>query len=212
MNITIALPKGRLLDDALGVLAQAGLAVPEDLRHSRRLIWQAQLDEVPVRLLVIRAADVATFVERGAADCGIVGRDLLLEHRPRVYEPISLAIGRCRLCVAAPEEVARRGLPPAGTRIRVATKYGRIASEWFARRGVLADVIHLYGSIELAPLVGLADRIVDLVETGATLRANGLVEEATIAEISARWIVNPASWATKRSTMHMLAERLSASL
>ena len=195
--LRLAIPKGRLLGPSLALLARAGLELEEDPRTSRRLVFSAHWRGQPLRVFVIRAPDVPVFVERGAADAGIAGRDLLLEHRPRVFEPVDLGIGRCRLVVAAPEAMAREGLPAPGARVRVATKYANLARGWFAARGVEADVVRLYGSIELAPLAGLAGRIVDLVETGNTLRANGLVEEATIADITSRWIVNPASWRTR---------------
>ncbi len=194
--LRIAIPKGRLLGPSLAVLERAGLALDEDPRGSRRLVFAGRWGAAPVRAFVIRAQDVPVFVERGAADAGIAGRDLLLEHEPRVFEPVDLGIGRCRLVVAAPREVAQAGLPQAGARVRVATKYASLARAWFAARGIEADVVRLYGSVELAPLAGLAGRIVDLVETGGTLRANGLVEEATIADITSRFVVNPAAWRT----------------
>ncbi|RME80882.1 MAG: ATP phosphoribosyltransferase [Zetaproteobacteria bacterium] len=205
MSLVIALPKGRLLAPALELLARAGIEPVEDPRRSRKLILEGRpFQGHPLRFLVMRAMDVATFVERGAADCGIVGRDLLLEQRPRVLEPISLGIGRCRLVVAARN--GARSLPQPGARVHVATKYGRLAREWFAARGVEADIVKLYGSIELAPLVGLADYIVDLVETGRTLKENDLAELATIAPIESRWIVNPGAMATKHEAIAAILE------
>jgi len=201
----MALCKGRVLEEALPLLAAAGLAPEMDVRRTRRLVVPGPEN---LRFLIIRAADVCTFVERGAADLGIVGRDLLMELTPHVFEPLDLGIGRCRLCVAAPEAVVAQGMPSAGSRIRVATKYDRLARRHFLAKGVAADIIHLYGSMELAPLVGLADRIVDLVSTGNTLRANGLVEEETLAEISSRLIVNPASFATRKEEIQGIIERL----
>jgi len=194
--LTIALSKGRILAQTLPLLEHAGLMPKEDLHTTRQLMIDAAGG---VRFLLIRAADVCTYVEHGAADMGIVGRDLLLESRPNVYEPLDLGIGRCRLCIAGPAERVSQGKPKAGSRIRVATKYDRLTEQYYMTRGVHADIIHLYGSMELAPLVGMADRIVDLVETGSTLAANNLVEEETLYDISSRLVVNPASLATRKS-------------
>jgi len=203
--VTIALSKGRILSETLPLLARAGLQPVEDLEASRQLIVQGPPG---IRFLIIRAADVCTFVERGAADLGIVGKDLLLEHRPHVYEPLNLGIGRCRLCVAGPEALVRQGKPRRGSRIRVATKYDYLTEQHFLSHGVQADIIHLYGSMELAPLIGMAERIVDLVSTGGTLRANGLVEEETLYDISSRLIANPASFAMQRSRLQPIVEQL----
>ncbi len=194
--LTIALSKGRILGETLPLLECAGLRPEEDLHTTRQLMIDTKNG---VRFLLIRAADVCTYVEQGAADMGIVGRDLLLEHRPHVYEPLDLAIGRCRLCIAGPAELVAKGKPKAGNRIRVATKYDHLTEQYYMAEGVHADIIHLYGSMELAPLVGMADRIVDLVETGGTLAANHLVEEHTLYDISSRLVVNPASFATRKS-------------
>ncbi|MDQ6963793.1 MAG: ATP phosphoribosyltransferase [Mariprofundales bacterium] len=203
--LKIALAKGRLLEQIVPLLDRVGLApAAEDIR-SRRLILPAPDG---CQLLIIRAADVCTFVERGAADIGIVGRDLLLEARPSVYEPLDLNIGRCRLSVAAPKSRPNPMALAAGSAVTVATKYDRLAADYFLQRGVQAEIIHLYGSMELAPLVDMADCIVDLVETGGTLRANGLEEVATLFEISSRLIVNPASYALRRTTIQPLIERL----
>jgi len=166
------------------------------------------IGDTKVRFLVIRAADVCTYVEQGAADMGISGRDLLLEHKPHVYEPLDLKIGRCRVCVCGPKDLLAQGAPKAGSRIRVATKYDRLAEKYYLSQGVQAEIIHLYGGMELAPLVGMAERIVDVVETGSTLKANGLVEETTLYDISSRLIVNPASAATKRSLINPIIEQL----
>lgn len=207
--LTIALSKGRILDDTLPLLAKAGFVPTEDVQKTRKLMVDGVAEDgSQVRFLIIRAADVCTYVEQGAADMGISGRDLLLEHKPRVYEPLDLKIGRCRLCVCGPKDLVEQGKPEAGSRIRVATKYDHITEQYFQTQGVQAEVIHLYGSMELAPLVGMAERIVDVVETGNTLRANGLVEETTLYDISSRLIVNPASWATKRARIQPLIERL----
>jgi len=202
--LTIALSKGRILDDTLPLLEQAGLSPDEDLRKTRKLM----VDGGGVRFLLIRAADVSTYVEHGAADMGIVGRDLLLEHKPHVLEPLDLNIGCCRLCVAGPSELIANGPPLPGSRIRVATKYDRLTEKYYLSRGVHAEIIHLYGSMELAPLVGMADRIVDLVETGNTLKANDLVEEETLFDISSRLVVNPASMATRKSQIQPVTEAL----
>jgi len=203
--VTIALSKGRILSETLPLLARAGLQPTENPETSRQLIVPGPEN---IRFLIIRAADVCTFVERGAADLGIVGKDLLLEHRPHVYEPLNLGIGRCRLCVAGPEALVRQGKPRRGSRIRVATKYDNLTEQYFLSRGIQADIIHLYGSMELAPLIGMAERIVDLVSTGGTLKANGLVEEDTLYEISSRLIANPASFAMRRTRLQTLVERL----
>lgn len=207
--LTIALSKGRILDDTLPLLAHAGLLPAEDVKTTRKLMVDGpEFDGTKVRFLIIRAADVCTYVEQGAADIGIVGRDILLEHRPHVYEPLDLKIGVCRLCVCGPKALVEKGNPREGSRIRVATKYDRIAEEHFLKHGVQAEIIHLYGSMELAPLVGMAERIVDVVETGGTLRANGLVEETTLYDISSRLIVNPASFATKKAIIQPMVEKL----
>ncbi|EAU53901.1 ATP phosphoribosyltransferase [Mariprofundus ferrooxydans] len=196
--LTIALSKGRILEQTLPLLATAGLTLAEDAEKTRKLMVDGDYLGTPVRFLIIRAADVCTYVEQGAADMGIAGRDSLLEYRPRVYEPLDLEIGRCRMCVCGPKALVDAGVPERGSRIRVATKYDSLTSQYFLTQGVQAEIIHLYGSMELAPLVGMAERIVDLVETGSTLKANGLVEETTLFDISSRLIVNPASFATRR--------------
>ena len=207
--LTIALSKGRILEQTMPLLEAAGLEPAEDLFATRKLMVDGTLQgSEPVRFLIIRAADVCTYVEQGAADMGVAGRDLLLEARPHVYEPLDLKIGRCRLCVCGPKALVEAGQAERGSRIRVATKYDRLASEYFLARGVQAEIIHLYGSMELAPLVGMAERIVDLVETGGTLRANGLVEEATLFDISSRLIVNPASFVTRKGQIELIIEHL----
>ena len=203
--LTIALSKGRILDDTLPLLEAAGLMPQENLHKTRKLMVDA---EGGVRFLLIRAADVATYVEHGAADMGIVGRDLLLEHRPHVLQPLDLRIGCCRLCVAGPKDRVEKGAPRPGSRIRVATKYDYLTEQYYMSRGIHAEIIHLYGSMELAPLVGMADRIVDLVETGGTLRANNLVEEATLYDISSRLVVNPASMATRSAQIQPIIDAL----
>ncbi len=207
--LTIALSKGRILEQTLPLLARAGITPAEDVLSTRKLLVDGTLEGGgSVRFLIIRATDVCTYVEQGAADIGIAGRDSLLESKPHVYEPLDLNIGRCRLCVCGPKALVEAGTPARGSRIRVATKYDRLAADYFLAQGVQAEIIHLYGSMELAPLVGMAERIVDLVETGGTLRANGLIEEITLFDISSRLIVNPASFATQKASILPLIERL----
>ncbi len=206
--LTIALSKGRILEQSLPLLAAAGLQPDEDVQKTRKLMVGGSVNGQPVRFLIIRAADVCTYVEQGAADLGIAGRDSLLEYRPHVYEPLNLNIGCCRLCVCGPEALVHAGAPERGSRIRVATKYDRLATEYFQSQGVQAEIIHLYGSMELAPLVGMAERIVDLVETGGTLKANGLIEETTLCDISSRLIANPASFATRRDQIQPIIDKL----
>jgi len=206
--LTIALSKGRILEQTLPLLAAAGLTPAEDVQTTRMLMVGGSFAGQEVRFLIIRPADVCTYVEQGAADMGIAGRDSLLEYRPHVYEPLDLKIGRCRLCVCGPKALVEAGAPERGSRIRVATKYDHLASEYYLAQGVHAEIIHLYGSMELAPLVGMAERIVDLVETGGTLRANGLVEETTLCDISSRLIVNPASFATRKRQIQPIIEQL----
>ncbi len=207
-SLIIAVSKGRILDDALPLLARAGIVPVDDPDSSRKLVLDT--DSPTAKLLVIRAADVPTYVEYGAADVGIAGKDVLLEHAgdgygEGYYEPLDLGIARCRLVVAGRE--AQR---LTASRHRVATKYSAVTREHFAARGIQAEVIKLYGSMELAPLVGLADLIVDLVDTGNTLRANGLVELEEICAISSRLIVNKAAMKTKYACVQALINDLTA--
>ena len=203
-ELMLALSKGRILEQALPLLARIGITTSEDPDKSRKLVLDTS--QPGVRLLVIRATDVPTYVEYGAADLGIAGKDVLMEYQGSdYYEPLDLKIARCRLAVAGLPQTAQ-----SEGRTRVATKYSRVAREYFARSGIQAEVIKLYGSMELAPLVGLADRIVDLVDTGNTLRANGLVEFATICEISARLIVNKAAMKTKHKRVSAIVAALRA--
>jgi ATP phosphoribosyltransferase len=184
--ITVAVPKGRLLSEASGLFERAVGAAPERLLSGTRKL--AAVDrEAGLRFLSIRAADVASYVEHGAADVGVCGLDVLREEPRDLYEPLDLGIGRCNLIVARPRSA--RPLP-RGVAPRVATKYARIAAEHFARRSIPAEIIHLHGSIEVAPSLGLADAIVDITETGETLRANGLVIEEVVLPVSARLVVN----------------------
>ncbi len=200
--LTIALSKGRIFQEALPLLAAAGIEPLEDPEASRKLILGTRLPGV--KLLVIRAADVPTYVEHGAADAGVAGRDVLMEHGGEgLYEPVDLGIARCRMMTAGPE-----GSVPAQARLRVATKYVNSTRRFYAARGEQVELIKLYGSMELAPLVGLADRIVDLVDSGNTLRANGLVPFEHIADISSRLIVNQASMKTKNAAVRWLIGRM----
>jgi ATP phosphoribosyltransferase len=210
-GLTIALSKGRLLDEALPLLAAAGLAPLEHPDTARKLILPT--NRPGVSLVVLRATDVPTYVEYGAADLGIAGKDVLLEHgSDALYQPLDLGIGRCRLVVATRRGYDWTGLVQRGARVRVATKYVRTAREHFAAKGLHVDLIKLYGSMELAPLAGLADAIVDLVSTGNTLRANDLVAVEEIMPISARLIVNPGALKLKRESVKPLLDALAAAV
>jgi ATP phosphoribosyltransferase len=196
--LTIALSKGRIFDQSLPLLARAGIVPAEDPEASRKLILGTSNPQV--RLVVIRASDVPTYVQYGAADLGVTGKDVLMEHGgDGLYEPLDLKIARCRMMVAGLAQAQ-----PARGRLRVATKYVRCAERHFAAQGRQVEIIKLYGSMELAPLVGLADRIVDLVESGATLKANGLVALEHIADISSRLVVNKAAWKMKHAAVTAL--------
>ena len=200
--LTIALSKGRICDAAAPLLTRAGIALDEDPTVSRRLSIATSLEDV--RVLVLRAQDVPTFVEHGAADLGIAGKDVLLEHRGAgLYEPLDLCIARCRLVLAE-----RPDAKPARARPRVATKYVQTTRRFFAGKGVQPEIIRLYGSMEIAPAAGLADCIVDLVDTGATLAANGLVIREEIAAISARLVVNKAAMKLSHRRISSLVERI----
>lgn len=210
-TLTIALSKGRILDETLPLLAAAGLVPVEDPRASRKLILATQ--RPGTSLVILRATDVPTYVEYGAADLGIAGKDVLLEHGTEgLYQPLDLGIGRCRLVVATRRDYDWARSVQRGARIRVATKYVNTAREHFAAKGMHVDLIRLYGSMELAPLAGLADAIVDLVSTGNTLRANDLVEVEQIMPISARLIVNPAALKLKRDVAKPLIDALAAAV
>jgi ATP phosphoribosyltransferase len=201
-TLTIALSKGRIFKDTLPLLAHAGIVPKDDPETSRKLILDTNQDDV--KLVIIRAADVPTFVEYGAADLGVTGKDVLLEHGGEgLYEPLDLKIARCRLMVAG-----KPGFEPA-RRLRVATKYLAITKNYYAAQGRQVDLIKLYGSMELAPLVGLADCIVDLVETGNTLKANGLEPLEHIMDISSRLVVNKAAMKMKHARVKAFIERMS---
>jgi ATP phosphoribosyltransferase len=205
-RLTLALPKGRLLDGALALLGDLGVDGIEP--ESRRLIFVDP--RRGLRVLLLKPADVPAYVTYGAADLGIVGKDILLEQDPDVYEPLDLGFGFCRLVVAEPRALFERDDPSKWSWVRVATKYPRLAEEYFSSRGVQVEIVRLDGSIELAPLVGLAERIVDLVQSGETLRANGLVEVAEITRSTARLIVNRASMKTEHEAVGALIEELRA--
>jgi ATP phosphoribosyltransferase len=201
-GLIIALSKGRIYRETLPLLARAGIEPVDDPETSRKLILDTSQDDV--KLVIIRTADVPTYVEYGAADIGVAGKDVLMEHGgDGVYEPLDLNIARCRMMVAGFENAA-----PVTNRVRVATKYVNTAKRFFASQGVQAEIIKLYGSMELAPIAGLADRIVDLVDTGNTLKANGLVPMEHIADISSRLIVNKASMKMKHDRVKALIEQM----
>lgn len=203
--LTIAVSKGRIFEQAMPLLARAGIEPLEDPEKSRKLVLATSQPDV--RLLVIRASDVPTYVEHGAADVGIAGKDVLLEYPGEgIYEPMDLGIARCRLMLAGP--VGATG--ELHDHMRIATKYVQTTRRYFAERGLHVDIIKLYGSMELAPLMGLADRIVDLVDTGNTLRANGLEATDLITEISSRLIINKAALKMKSDRIKPLLHKLAA--
>jgi ATP phosphoribosyltransferase len=209
--ITIALSKGRIFEETRPLLAAAGIHPAEDPEASRKLIIPTNRDDV--RLLIVRATDVPTYVQHGGADMGIAGKDVLIEHGGAgLYQPLDLRIARCRMMVAVREGYDYVGRVKEGARIRVATKYVNTAREHFASKGVHVDLIKLYGSMELAPLVGLADAIVDLVSTGGTLKANGLVAVEHIMDISSRLVVNQASLKTKRDMLQPVFDAFSKAI
>ena len=203
--ITIALSKGRIFDETVPLLAAAGVATREDPETSRKLILTTNRRDV--RVIIVRATDVPTYVQYGAADIGVAGKDVLDEHGGQgLYQPLDLKISRCRMMVAVAEDFDYQQAVRKGARLKVATKYVQTAREHFAAKGVHVDLIKLYGSMELAPLVGLADAIVDLVSTGSTLKANGLTAVEEVAPVSARLIVNQASLKLKRDSVQPLLD------
>ena len=208
-TLAIALSKGKLLEPALALFKRVGLAPKDVSPDSRRLIFEHPASGTT--LMIIRPSDVPTYVEYGAVDAGIVGADVLMEQATDVYEPLDLKFGSCRLAVAAPESAVRRN-GRHGTRLRVATKYPNLTERYFTQQGIPIEIIKLYGSVELAPLVGLADRIVDLVSSGKTLRAHNLVVTDVIMESTARLIVNRASLKLKHKRVNGLIEALRAGL
>jgi ATP phosphoribosyltransferase len=204
--IAVALPKGRLFPAALALFTRLGSTGVEVLADSRRLTYEDPARGL--RFLALKPVDIPTYVEHGAADMGVVGKDLLLEQGRDVYEPLDLGFGRCRLIVAEPARLRRRDAPGDWSCLRVATKYPRLAERHFSQKGVQVEIVHLSGSVELAPAMGLAERIVDLVDTGRTLTENGLVEVEEIVQASARLIVNRASLKTRYRAMQTLIDGL----
>ncbi len=207
--ITFALSKGRIFDETLPLLSAAGIEIDPDLVAGRELIIPTS--DPDIRVIIVRATDVPTYVQYGAADLGVAGRDVLIEHGgDGLYQPIDLGISKCRLSVAAPVGFDYEAAVRKGARLRVATKFVKAAREHFAGKGVHVDLIKLYGSMELAPLVGLADAIVDIVSTGNTLRANQLTEVEEIMTVTARLAVNQAALKTKGDRLRPMLERLQA--
>ncbi|WEG13615.1 ATP phosphoribosyltransferase [Pullulanibacillus sp. KACC 23026] len=198
--ITIAMPKGRILEDAIALLNRANIPCPDLVESSRKLIFET--DDHTLRFILAKPTDVPTYVEYGVADLGIAGKDVLLEEQRDVYELLDLNISPCRMSVAGRIDQSTAFSP------RIATKYPRIASTYFRQQGEQVEIIPLNGSIELAPIIGLADRIVDIVSTGTTLKENGLVEKATIASITSRLIANPTSYRLKKRQVVKLFEQL----
>lgn len=210
-GITIALSKGRIFEETAPLLKAAGIIPLDDPETSRKLILSTNRPEV--RLIVVRASDVPTYVQYGAADMGIAGKDVLNEHGGAgLYQPLDLQIARCRMMVAVPEGFDYENAVRQGARLRVATKYLQTAREHFAKKGVHVDLIKLYGSMELAPLVGLADAIVDLVSSGGTLKANHLVAVEEIMQISSRLVVNQAALKLKREQIQPILDIFAATV
>jgi ATP phosphoribosyltransferase len=209
--ITLALSKGRIFEETLPLLAAAGIEVTEDPEKSRKLILPTT--RADVRVVLVRATDVPTYVEHGGADIGVAGKDILIEHGgDNLYQPLDLNIAKCRMSVAVRDDFDYEAAVKQGSRIRVATKYTTIARNHFADKGVHVDLIKLYGSMELAPLTGLADAIVDLVSTGNTLKANHLVEVEHIMNISSRLVVNQASLKLKREAIRDMIEAFQSAI
>ena len=209
--ITIALSKGRIFEETLPLLQAAGIEVLEDPEKSRKLILSTNQSDV--RVLVVRATDVPTYVQYGGADLGITGKDTLLEHGSEgLYQPLDLQIAKCRISVAVRADFDYASAVKQGSRLRVATKYVAISREFFAAKGVHVDLIKLYGSMELAPLVGLSDAIVDLVSTGNTLKANHLVEVEHIMDISSRLVVNQAALKLKQAPIRRIIDAFASAV
>lgn len=203
--LTIALSKGRIFEETLPLLAAAGIVPTENPEESRKLIIDTNHDNI--RLVIVRASDVPTYVQYGAADFGIAGKDVLIEHGgDGLYQPLDLQIAKCRMMVAVRKGFDYESVSQPGSRLRIATKYPNIAAEHFAAKGVHVDIIKLYGSMELAPLVGLSDAIVDLVSTGGTLKANNLEAVEHIVDISSRLVVNKAALKTKHTLLEPIIQ------
>jgi ATP phosphoribosyltransferase len=209
--ITLALSKGRIFDETLPLLKAAGIEVLEDPETSRKLILPT--NQQGVRVVLVRATDVPTYVEYGGADLGVTGKDTLIEHGGQgLYQPLDLQIAKCRMSVAVRADFDYASAVKSGSRLKVATKYTSIAREFFAQKGVHVDLIKLYGSMELAPLTGLADAIVDLVSTGSTLKANHLIEVERIMEISSRLVVNQASLKLKQEPIRAIIDAFASAV
>ncbi|HJV69590.1 ATP phosphoribosyltransferase [Ideonella sp.] len=209
--ITLALSKGRIFEETLPLLAAAGITVSEDPEKSRKLILPTNRPDV--RVVLVRATDVPTYVQYGGADLGVAGKDVLLEHGGEgLYQPLDLNIAKCRMSVAVRDDFDYAAAVKQGSRISVATKYTTVARQHFADKGVHVDLIKLYGSMELAPLTGLADAIVDLVSTGSTLKANHLVEVEHIMDISSRLVVNQAALKLKRDVLRPMIDAFASAI
>jgi ATP phosphoribosyltransferase len=209
--ITLALSKGRIFDETLPLLKAAGIEVLEDPETSRKLILPT--NQAGVRVVLVRATDVPTYVEYGGADLGVTGKDTLIEHGGQgLYQPLDLQIAKCRMSVAVRADFDYASAVKSGSRLKVATKYTSIAREFFAQKGVHVDLIKLYGSMELAPLTGLADAIVDLVSTGSTLKANHLIEVERIMDISSRLVVNQASLKLKQEPIRAIIDAFASAV
>ncbi|GHD54084.1 ATP phosphoribosyltransferase (homohexameric) [Marinobacter persicus] len=205
-TITIALSKGRILEETLPLLAEAGIELVDDVKKSRKLVFPTT--DPNVRILIIRATDVPTYVQYGGADLGVTGKDVLMEHGGEgLYEPLDLNISRCKLMTAG-----KKGVNPPAGRIRVATKFVNLARRYYAAQGRQADIIKLYGAMELAPILNLADEIVDIVDTGNTLKANGLEPRELIDYISSRLVVNRASMKMKHEQINPIIEKMAAAV
>ena len=200
--ITIATPRGRLLEETVELFKRASIDITEIIGESRKLIFE--FEEAGIRLLIVRPSDVASYVEYGAADCGVVGKDTLMEQDCNLYEPLDLRIGKCKMVVAAPKDFEKSGKAS----LRIASKYPKITSDFYNKKGISAEVIKLYGSVELAPIIGLCDAIVDLTASGETLRKNDLEIVEVVAEISAKFVVNKVSMKIKSEEIKELLVKL----
>lgn len=208
-TVTVALPKGRLLNPSIALFRKNGLLPRGLTADSRKLLFENTRHRI--RMVIVRAADVPTYVEYGAADMGIAGKDVLMEQDPDVYEPLDLGFGACRIVVAGPTRAAPTPIW-SSAKLKIATKYPKIAERYFNEKGLPVEIIRLSGAIELAPLLGLSEQIVDLITTGTTLKENHMEERATIAQSTARLIVNRASLKTKTKTIMDLIQKLQDSL
>ena len=211
MMITLALSKGRIFDETLPLLAAAGIEVLEDPEKSRKLILPT--NQPNVRVVLVRATDVPTYVEYGGADIGVTGKDTLIEHGGQgLYQPLDLRIAKCRVSVAVRNDFDYAQAVKQGSRLKVATKYTSIARDFFSAKGVHVDMVKLYGSMELAPLIGLADAIVDLVSTGNTLKANNLIEVERIMDISSYLVVNQAALKLKQAPLRRIIDAFASAI